>query len=130
MKKIIKLTESELKSLIERIVRENLNESITVNGVTLSAANRKSGGPILAKYKNITDKYSVTVDTVSYDGPVGVKYIYKKNGKYYMTDNTNKTFKLPYKKLTDIINSIKKNKKVIKINVGGYFGADITLTKK
>jgi len=127
MKKIIKLTESELKSLIERIVTENLNESITLHGVTLSAANSKHGGPILTKYKNITNKYSVTVDTAFYDGPVGVKYIYKKNGKYYMTDNTNKTNELPYKKLTYIINSIKNNEN--KIEVKGIL-ADITLTKK
>ena len=127
MKKIIKLTESELKSLIERIVRENLNEGITLNGVTLSAANSTQGGPILAKYKDITNKYSVTVDTPFYDGPVGVKYIFKKNGKYYMTDNTNKNTELPYKKLTYITNSIKNNKN--KIEVKGSL-ADIILTKK
>ena len=119
-----------MKELISKILKEyvdTINESITLNGVTLSSANPKSGGPILTKYKDITNKYSVTVDTPFYDGPVGVKYIYKKNGKYYMTDNTNKTEELPYKKLTYIINSIKNNKN--KIVVKGAL-ADITLTKK
>jgi hypothetical protein len=129
MKKIIKLTESELKSLIKRIVTENLNETITLHGVTLSPANSKHGGPILTKYKNITNKYSVTVDTALYDGPVGVKYIYKnkKDGKYYITDNTGKTFELPYKKLTYIINSIKNNKNKIETKSPLV---DLTLTKK
>ena len=71
-----------MKELISKILKEyvgTINESITLHGVTLSAANSKHGGPILTKYKDITNKYSVTVDTPFYDGPVGVKYIYKKD---------------------------------------------------
>jgi hypothetical protein len=119
-----------MKELISKILKEyvgTINESITLHGVTLSSANSTHGGPILTKYKDITNKYSVTVDTPLYDGPVGVKYIYKKDGKYYMTDNTGKTNELPYKKLTYITNSIKNNKN--KIEVKGIL-ADITLTKK
>ncbi len=106
-----------------------IGESITLHGVTISPSNSKHGGPIITKYKNITNTYSVTVGTALYDGPVGVKYIYKskKDGKYYMTDNTGKRFPLPYKKLTNIVNSIKNNKN--KIEVKGTL-ADITLTKK
>ena len=106
-----------------------IGESITLHGVTLSPSNSKSGGPILTKYKNVTNTYSVTVDTAFYDGKVGVKYIFKskKDGKYYMTDNTGKNFPLPYKKLTYITNSIKNNKN--KIEVKGSL-ADIILTKK
>jgi hypothetical protein len=121
-----------MKELISKILKEyvgTINESITLHDVTLSAANPKHGGPILTKYKNITNKYSVMVDTAFYDGPVGVKYIYKskKDGKYYIKDNTGKTFELPYKKLTYIINSIKNNKN--KIEAKSTL-VDLTLTKK
>ena len=124
-----------MKDLVRKILKEYvkdvgvINESITLDGVTISPANPKSGGPILTKYKNITNKYSVKVDTAFYDGPVGVKYIFKskKDGKYYMIDNTGKDFPLPYKKLTYIINSIKNNKN--KIEVKSTL-VDLTLTKK
>ena len=127
MKKIIKLTESELISLVERIVT-NLNESINVNGVKISAANSKSGGPIKVQFSNITKIYSVMVDTLlGYDGPVGVKFIYKEGGKYYMVDNTNKKFELDMVNLKYITNEVKKGSKIIKIN---KLGAEITFTKK
>ena len=127
MKKIIKLTESELTSLVERIVTENLNESINVNGVKMSAANSKSGGPIKVQFTNITNIYSVMVDTWTYDGAVGVKFIYKEGGKYYMRDNTDKKFELDMDNLKYITNEVKKGTKIIKIN---KLGAEITFTKK
>lgn len=67
------------------------------------------------------------VDTLLYDGAVGVKFIYKEGGKYYMTDNTNKKFELDMVNLKYITNEVKKGSKIIKIN---KLGAEITFTKK
>ena len=131
MKKIIRLTESELTSLIERIVTENLNESITVNDVKMSAANTTSGGPLKTLHNNTTNLYSVVVDTAAYDGKVGIKYIYKKGSKYYMKTNAKQEFELEINKLKYITTQIKKGAKTIKVSQGSWpLDADITFIKK
>ena len=131
--KVINLTESDLKRIVKRTLTElkSLNESITVNDVKMSASNSTSGGPVKTLYNGTTNLYSVIVDTAVYDGKVGVKYIFKKNGIYYMQTNVKQQFKLETDKLNYITDKIKKGWKTIKVSQGwGLTGVDITFTKK
>ena len=133
MKRGLIISEQDKKHIngLYGLISENLNESITLNGVTISPANSKSGGPVKTQYNNITNLYSVVVDTATYDGKVGVKYIYKKGSKYYMETNVKQTFPLKIDKLKYITTQIKKGAKTIKVSQGSWpLDADITFTKK
>jgi hypothetical protein len=106
-----------------------LQESITINSVKLSPKNTKFGGPIIATYNGVEYTYRVTVDTLLYNGKVGVVAIWEapdSPGTYWLKDNTNKMFKLKRTNLQDIINQVRQKHNKIMVSVTG---ADITLTK-
>ena len=131
--KVINLTESDLKRIVKRTLTElkSLNESITVNDVKMSSANPTSGGPLKTLHNNTTNLYSVVVDTIGYDGKVGIKNIYKKGSKYYMKTNAKQEFELEINKLKYITTQIKKGAKTIKVTQGTWpLDAKITFTKK
>ena len=131
--KVINLTESDLKRIVKRTLTElkSLNESITVNDVKMSSSNSTYGGPVKTQYNDTTNLYSIVVDTAAYDGKVGVKYIYEKNGKYYMRTNAKQVFELGIDKLKYITTQIKKDVKTIKVTQGTWpLDAKITFTKK
>ena len=109
MKKIIRLTESDLTRIIKRVIeeqKENLNESAVINGITIN------GGMFLnTLVGNLKHNYSVTVDcgkTVMgvyipvYSGPVVIEKLWNgKDGGIAGSDNTGKVFKLFARELTN-----------------------------
>ena len=113
------------------MAKDDMMEAITVSGVKMAAANPGGGGPLKTIYNNILSKYSITAKTILYKGPIGISYIYSKDGEYYMTDNTGKKFNLPEDKLKFIAAEIKRRKKVIKITTTSWgVSVDITFTRK
>ena len=108
-------------------LKELLSEALTINGVTIEPTNRKSGGPIRITYKNVESVYTVEVDTLLYDGKVGVVNIWKNDkGEYWIVDNTGKTFKLPKTNIMYLIDKVKSNPNTITINTTAL---DLILTK-
>jgi hypothetical protein len=115
MKKIIRLTESDLTRIIKRVIeeqKENLNESAVINGITIN------GGMFLnTLVGDIKNNYKVTVDcgkTVLglyvpvYSGPVVIEKLWNgKDGGIAGSDNTGKVFKLSKEKSVSLATKMK-----------------------
>ena len=108
-------------------LKQLLEEAVTINGVQLRPKSPKTGGPLLATYQAVTHTYSVTVNTMFYDGPVAIVSVWETTpGEYAIKDNTGKTFDFDRTDIGTIIKKIKDEAKTISIS---KTGADITLTK-
>ena len=140
MKKIIKLTESDLTMIVKRVISESdknlLTESIVYGGVKMYATNDK-GGPIILSYKGKKIKYRITATVVGfsrvvYEGLIAVISIWKEDGVgYFIKDNTNKVFKIELDELDKMAEAAKNNKKQITIAGSGEMsGFEGTYTAK
>jgi hypothetical protein len=109
-------------------LKQLLTESVTINGVTLQAANEKSGGPIRASWDGNTVLYRVTMSSLTYDGPVGITAIWKSEKNYYVLTNVNQKEKIDLKDLNKLVDEIRENKSEIEINAG--WGVILTFIKK
>ena len=115
MKKVIKLTESKLISLIERV----LNEYADINGVKIGT-NGKG-------HLTIGDtSYKTTVDCTKWDiipvysGPVSIKKIWtSKKGGISAVDNTDKQFTLDPQKSKYITTKMSRGDNVIHTDATG-----------
>lgn len=104
-----------------------LAEAVTIDGVELRPANPKTGGPILVTYGGTTARYRVTVNTLFYDGPVGITSIWKRDtGEYRILDNTGKQFGFDHTDIADIIRHVKQQADTITVS---KTGAAVTLTR-
>ena len=116
-----------------------LNESLVINDVKISPENPTSGGKLSLEYNGNKTTYSVKVKVKKlgitlYDGPIGVKNIWKKGNEVWVIDNTKKMFKLDNNQINKIITSAKKNDNTIYFagtgEVGGVSGDySATLTR-
>lgn len=111
-------------------LRTLLTESVTINGVTLRAANPTSGGPIEAAWGGNTVKYSVHLSSLVYSGPVAVTSIYKdaETRKYYVTTNADQREELELSQLNKLVNAIKSGD--AEIELAGRLASTITFRKK
>jgi hypothetical protein len=149
MKKIVRLTESDLVNIVKRVVTESkktiLTESIDYSGVKMSVFNKEYGGPVVLTYKGKSMKYSVNVivkksilgkEIVAYKGPISVVALWKDPAKgFFAKDNTDKVFKLPSTELQKMADAAKSNNKKIDIagtgeikGIEGDFIATLTQT--
>jgi hypothetical protein len=104
-----------------------LKESIVVQGVRLEPRNPTSGGPIQATWQGVTSTYAVSVNTMFYDGLVGITKIWDRgDGKFAIRDNTGKTFNFNRTDIDVILKKIKQQASRIAI---AKTGADITMNK-
>jgi alpha-tubulin suppressor-like RCC1 family protein len=129
MKKVIKLTESDLTRIVKRVINETMDSSKPSNGITLSGVNisvsQDNRGHLIFKSGQRTEQFKVTVDTLFYDGPVSVTKIYKDDDKIKIIDNTGKSFSI---KSTNILNLIKQfNSNKSKLTASDM-GATVNLT--
>ena len=109
-------------------LRTLLTESVTVNGVTLRAANPKSGGPIEAEWDENVVKYRVTMTSITYDGPVGITGIWKTEKKYFVSTNADQIQEINIKDLNKLVTAIRDGDSEIEIDCG--WGVTLTFTKK
>lgn len=124
--------------LTEDQYRLFLNESLVINDVKISPENPVSGGKLSLEYNGNKTTYSVKVKVKKlgitlYDGPIGVKNIWKKGNEVWVIDNTKKMFKLDNTQINKLISSAKKNDNTIyfagtgEVNgVSGDYSATLT----
>jgi hypothetical protein len=125
MKKIIRLTESDLNRIVRRVIEESkkpLMEQVVVNNVKISPTNTSSGGPLSLEYNGVKTNYKVNVNVVKlgfsvYSGPVGVVAIWKKGSDVWAKDNTGKLFKLDQNQIDKMVQAAKT--KVNKFTLAG-----------
>ena len=114
MKKVIKLTESKLISLIERV----LNEYADINGVKIDTNGKGHLTVGDNSYKTTVDceKFYKTV----YSGPVSIKKIWtSKKGGISAVDNTGKQFTLDPQKSKYITTKMSRGDNVIQTTATG-----------
>jgi hypothetical protein len=144
MKKVIKLTESDLVKIVKRVINESKdkphpNTGIIYGGVNISTVS-SSGGPVYLTYKGKKLKYSINVSVKKlgielYDGPIAVVSLWTEPGVgYFVEDNTGKRFKLDSSELKKMVDAAKNNAKEITFAgtgvIGGIKGTyDATMTK-
>ena len=121
MKKVIKLTESDLLRIVKRVISENretLTEQVVVDNVKISPTNSTYGGPVSLEYKGVKTNYSVTAKVSKfgvtlYNGKVGIVSIWKKGNEVCVTDNTDKLFKIEQEQLNKMIMAAKSKQNSI-----------------
>jgi hypothetical protein len=102
MKKVIRLTESDLINIIKSVIKEENSVSVPSGGITINGVNisvSKNGkGHLIFKSKNFESEYKVTASVKilgipTWSGNLSVKSINKyPNGKVVIIDNTGKDF--------------------------------------
>ena len=107
MRKIVRLTESDLTRIVRRVLSEeknNINEGAVINGITI---NSSADGMLNAKsVKNLLNNYKVSVNCgknvfgkfmSAYKGPVAISKLWnnKKDNGIAGVDNTGKVFTIP-----------------------------------
>lgn len=109
-------------------LRTLLTESVTINGVTLRAANSKHGGPVEASWEGNTATYRVSLSSALYNGPIGVTSIWKQDGQYYVLTNKDQREEIKLDQLSKLVTGIIDGEE--EIEIGGRAWSTITFTKK
>lgn len=144
MKKVIRLTESDLVRIVKRVITESKknphpNTGIVYGGVKISTVT-PSGGPVYLTYKGKKLKYTIKVSVKKlfvelYNGPIAVVSLWTEPGVgYFVEDNTGKKFKLETSELEKMVEAAKNSEKRIyfagKGEIGGIEGEyNATMTK-
>jgi len=123
MKKVIKLTESDLIRIVKRVINETMDSGTQSKGISLSGVNisvsQDNRGHLIFKSGQRTEQFKVTVDTFFYSGAVSVTKIYKDNDKIKIIDNTDKSFTINKTNILDLIQQFQSNKtKLTATNMG------------
>lgn len=113
MKKIIRITESHLNSLIENEILSGKNiisESISIKGAKIipvkidwNGPEGKHSGQLKIIYGNKTIYYKMTVDHFLYSGSILITNIWENGDGYKVKDNTGKVFPLTKKEMGNIV---------------------------
>jgi len=129
MKKVIKLTESDLTRIVKRVIYETMDSSLPSKGISLSGVNisvsQDNRGHLIFKSGQRTEQFKVTVDTFLYGGPVSVTKIYKDNDKVKIIDNTGKSFTIKNTNILELIKQFHSNKTKL---TASNMGATVNLT--
>ena len=143
MKKIIKLTESELVNLVKRVISEEkkmLSESATINGVKVDV----SGGGLSTIAKGVANKYLVSVKCGKstfgvfvpvYAGQISLSSLWdNKGGGIGGKDNTGKVFSIPATKAATLVSQMVSGVSSIKTEgegtIAGITGSCYVTLKK
>jgi hypothetical protein len=124
VRKIIKLTESDLVNIVKRVISETtkktvITESINVGGAEISVVPinwkdpkvGKYSGQIKVVYAGKVRYYKLTVDTAFYDGAVLIQKLWTNSGGdgYTVKDSTGKTFNIKDEQMNSIVKKVKED---------------------
>jgi hypothetical protein len=147
MRKIVRLTESDLTRIVRRVLSEeknNINEGAVINGITI---NSSADGMLNAKsVKNLLNNYKVSVNCgknvfgkfmSAYKGPVVISKLWnnKKDNGIAGVDNTGKIFTIPLDQSKRLAGEMKSgNTKIVAQGEGEISGISgvcyVTLNKR
>ena len=147
MRKIVRLTESDLTRIVRRVLSEeknNINEGAVINGITI---NSSADGMLNAKsVKNLLNNYKVSVNCgknvfgkfmSAYKGPVVISKLWnnKKDNGIAGVDNTGKIFTIPLDQSKRLAGEMKSgNTKIVAEGEGEISGISgvcyVTLNKR
>ena len=128
MKKVIRLTESDLINIIKSVIKEENSVSVPSGGITINGVNisvSKNGkGHLIFKSKNFEGEYKVTASVKilgvpAWSGNLSVKSINKyPNGKVIIIDNTGKDFDGEDTDLIPLIKQFNNRKNQLQASIG------------
>jgi hypothetical protein len=147
MRKIVRLTESDLTRIVRRVLSEeknNINEGAVINGITI---NSSPNGMLNAKnVKNLMNNYKVSVNCgknvfgkfmSAYKGPVVISKLWnnKTDNGIAGVDNTGKVFTIPLDQSKRLAGEMKSgNAKIVAQGEGEISGISgvcyVTLNKR
>jgi len=134
MKRIIKLTESDIRRIVERVINES---DVKYNGISISPS-KDGKGHLVLKYGDVQVDYKLNVTIkkfgISKSFSIAIKNIWIKDGKYYAIDNMNKIFKLDTDQLNQMVKAVKQKSHKFSFSgegeIAGISGTyDATFTK-
>ena len=129
MKKVVKITESDLNRIVKRVVNEMVDSASTPTGVNILGVNisisQDNRGHLIFKSGERTEQFKVTVDTIFYDGPVSVRKIFKDDDNFKIIDNTGKSFSIKKTNILNLVKQFKSNKNKL---TASDMGATVNLT--
>lgn len=128
MKKVIRLTETDLLRIIKRVIKEDNSAlapsgGITINGVNISVS-KNGKGHLIFKSKNFQSEYKVTarislLGKTIWSGNLSVKSIIKyPNGKIVIIDNTDKKFDGEDTDLVPLIKQFNNRESQLQASIG------------
>jgi hypothetical protein len=147
MRRIVRLTESDLTRIVRRVLSEeknNINEGAVINGITI---NSSADGMLNTKsVKNLLNNYKVSVNCgknvfgkfmSAYKGPVVISKLWnnKKDNGIAGVDNTGKIFTIPLDQSKRLAGEMKSgNTKIVAQGEGEISGISgvcyVTLNKR
>jgi len=147
MRRIVRLTESDLTRIVRRVLSEeknNINEAAVIDGITI---NSSPNGMLNAKnVKNLMNNYKVSVNCgknvfgkfmSAYKGPVVISKLWnnKKDNGIAGVDNTGKIFTIPLDQSKRLAGEMKSgNTKIVAQGEGEISGISgvcyVTLNKR
>jgi hypothetical protein len=147
MRKIVRLTESDLTRIVRRVLSEeknNINEAAVIDGITI---NSSPNGMLNAKnVKNLMNNYKVSVNCgknvfgkfmSAYKGPVVISKLWnnKTDNGIAGVDNTGKVFTIPLDQSKRLAGEMKSgNAKIVAQGEGEISGISgvcyVTLNKR
>jgi hypothetical protein len=122
MKKVIRLTESDLVRIVKRV----LNESISFYGVSITPSN-DGKGRLIFKSKDRQESYKVIAKIFFKTYTISVKSIWKEsNGDIKVKDNTGKVFPINNTNIIDLVKQFNQKKSTL---TASSQGVDVNLVR-
>jgi len=129
MKKVVKITESDLNKIVKRVINEMMDSSSASSGVNILGVtilvSQDNRGHLIFKSGERTEQFKVTVDTLFYDGPISVRKIFKDDDNFKIIDNTGKSFSIKKTNILNLVKQFKSNKTNL---TASDMGATVNLT--
>jgi hypothetical protein len=119
MKKIVRLTESDIVRLVKKVINENTRMAINEGAVNAAGGTFEFNGN--EPYVKVNGrKFKTTIDSLVYKGPVNISRVQEKAGSLYgknvcVADSKNQEMCFDISKAQDLVNQVNQGKQWIEM---------------